>query len=471
MATSYLNRTLGTVSSTTVQTLSVWIKPLENAHHSGNIGVGEGYGALVTGQYDSGSGGAGYWHGGGASTEFSRLSFWSNNGSGNAETEPYVQVEDSSAWTHIVYSVNLGASGNDKLKIYVNGELMTEYVADERSNYTTLSNWWDTGKTIQIGRKFTDADSLYFHGNMAQLHLCDGYNYAASDFGETDSTTGIWKPKINPSVNYGNEGFFLKFSNSSDLGEDFSGNNNDFTNSSVISTVDNPKNNFATLFCDHRMIDTDADSVTDTILVPTLSNAGLSALNPNGSLGSAAVSSYGMNAGKWYMEIKAGANMSNQARYGVSIHERDAHDAFYMSTVTGYWYDADGTLVTGPGNTTASYGNSFTTNDIIQIAYDADNGTLWFGKNGTWQNSATQSEIEAGTTTNAAVSGLSTSDTWHFSFLDLNNGEYHVNFGNGYFGTTAVSSGVTDDSTLGTFEYTPPSGFYSLCSKNINTYG
>jgi hypothetical protein len=51
-------------------------------------------------------------------------------------------------------------------------------------------------------------------------------------------------------------------------------------------------------------------------------------------------------------------------------------------------------------------GDSFTTGDILQIAFDADNGTLWFGKNGTWQNSATQSEIENGTTTNAAASSI-----------------------------------------------------------------
>ena len=45
------------------------------------------------------------------------------------------------------------------------------------------------------------------------------------------------------------------------------------------------------------------------------------------------------------------------------------------------------------------------------------------------------------------------------------------NFGNGYFGTTAVTSGNQDDAGYGTFEYDVPTGYYTLNTKNINTYG
>ena len=38
---------------------------------------------------------------------------------------------------------------------------------------------------------------------------------------------------------------------------------------------------------------------------------------------------------------------------------------------------------------------------------DLENGTLWFSKNGVWTNSATQAEVVAGTTTNAAYSSIS----------------------------------------------------------------
>ena len=44
------------------------------------------------------------------------------------------------------------------------------------------------------------------------------------------------------------------------------------------------------------------------------------------------------------------------------------------------------------------------------------------------------------------------------------------NFGNGFFGTTAITSaGSNGNGSL--FEYDVPSGYYALNTKNINTYG
>ena len=64
---------------------------------------------------------------------------------------------------------------------------------------------------------------------LTHVHFTDGYAYAPTVFGETDSTSGIWKPKTSPTVTYGNNGFFLKFENSGALGTDSSGNSNTFT--------------------------------------------------------------------------------------------------------------------------------------------------------------------------------------------------------------------------------------------------
>ena len=72
--------------------------------------------------------------------------------------------------------------------------------------------------------------------------------YDASTFGETDSTSGIWKPKTAPSVTYGTNGFFLKLENSGAMGTDSSGNSNTFTVSGTLTqNVDTPSNNFATI--------------------------------------------------------------------------------------------------------------------------------------------------------------------------------------------------------------------------------
>ena len=47
----------------------------------------------------------------------------------------------------------------------------------------------------------------------------------------------------------------------------------------------------------------------------------------------------------------------------------------------------------------------------------------------------------------------------------------NANFGNGYFGSTAISSPYADGAGLGKFQYQPPTGYYALCTKNINVYG
>ena len=47
-------------------------------------------------------------------------------------------------------------------------------------------------------------------------------------------------------------------------------------------------------------------------------------------------------------------------------------------------------------------------------------------------------------------------------------GSCNFNFGNGYFGTTAVSSAQNPDDGIGIFEYDVPAGYRALCTKSIN---
>ena len=80
---------------------------------------------------------------------------------------------------------------------------------------------------------------------------------------------------------------------------------------------------------------------------------------------------------------------------------------------------------------------------------------------------ATITEIENGTTTNSAYTGLSTTTDWQPLVTNYQDRYASINFGNGYFGTTAVSSAGTN-AGIGTFEYDVPSGYKALCTKNIN---
>ena len=58
-----------------------------------------------------------------------------------------------------------------------------------------------------------------------------------------------------------------------------------------------------------------------------------------------------------------------------------------------------------------------------------------------------------------------------FAFGGYNGGSWNINYGNGHFAATPVSSGNQDDAGEGDFEYDVPAGYYTLCTKNIKAYG
>jgi hypothetical protein len=100
---------------------------------------------------------------------------------------------------------------------------------------------------------------------------------------------------------------------------------------------------------------------------------------------------------------------------------------------------------------------------------DLDNNKLYFSKNGTWQNSG---DPTSGATGTGAIN-IPTATTGYYHFAmgdqhDAESGTYSINFGNGYFGTTAVSSAGTNASGIGIFEYDVPTGYTALSTKGLN---
>ena len=113
-----------------------------------------------------------------------------------------------------------------------------------------------------------------------------------------------------------------------------------------------------------------------------------------------------------------------------------------------------------------SYGNSYTTNDIVGIAMDLDNHKLYFSKNGTWQNSG---DPTSGATGTGSAFDLASGYTYLPGFSQYyGNEHFSVNFGNGYFETTAVSSAGTNASGIGIFEHDVPTGYTALSTKGLN---
>jgi hypothetical protein len=291
--------------------------------------------------------------------------------------------------------------------------------------------------------------------------MIDGTAYDASAFGETDATTGEWKIKTSPSVTYGNNGFFiLKDTNS---GTDQSGNGNNFTVSgNLTKTEDNPSNVFATW----NPLDGNLGNSTFTY--------GNNKFNSeDGANKCWARSTLGMTSGKYYFEMKVQTPSNNCA---IGISDRGSPN---LTTELGqgaydYSYQSSNGLLFNNSTQSSSYGNSYTTNDIVMCALDLDNNKLYFGKNGTWQNSGDPTSGSTGTGAAYTITAPSSTDGGAYFFCggDLtgtNNVRLLANFGNGIFADNdPVASAGTNASGIGIFEYDVPTGYTALSTKGLN---
>jgi len=343
---------------------------------------------------------------------------------------------DPSAWYHVVAAIDTTqASASNGIKIYINGVLQTSLASTTYAQNATFEIGRD-GSTTSIGRRQRDTDG-YGVGYLSDFHYIDGQQKVATDFGQTDSTTGIWKPKTY-SGTYGNNGFRLEFKNAAALGTDTSGNSETFTVNNADTTnqvVDTPSNVFATF---NPVVERPGDGLA-TFAQGALQASGTSKM---------AFSSIALpSSGKWYAEFKANAGSST-----ASVGLRDVDDYTADGNSNRLYYRNDGQKDTGSG--ASSYGSSWTTGDILSIACNVDSNQVTFYKNGTAQDSGTA------ISQNCANQYLmiATAGGWSFQ----------ANFGNPSF---SISSGNADANGYGNFEYAVPSGYYALCTENLNTYG
>ena len=367
---------------------------------------------------------------------------------------------DTNAYYHFVFVYDSTQStSSDRLKIYVNGVQETSFATASYPSQDYQSNYSQSGYTQFLGQ---DSDgSSDFDGIMAHVHYVDGTALTPTTFGQTDATTGIWKPKTSPSVTYGTNGFFLKFDNSANMGLDSGGSNNLTTSGTIIQTKDTPSNVFATL----------NPLNVPTSNAPTFSIVNTKTITMNSDPGHfGGTTTLGASSGKYYAEFKP-TNSTSGVPYLIGVSSDPAEMARngttggsqYSSTEWAY-YSNNGNLYHDGSN--SSYGNSYTTNDIIGVAIDLDNSKLYFSKNGTFQNSGVPTSGSTGT---GAIS-IDSGETYFFMLTDLGGGvcTYECNFGNGYFGTTAVTSAQNPDDGNGIFEYDVPAGYRALCTKSLN---
>ena len=367
------------------------------------------------------------------------------SGSNAGRLETSQKFRDIGAWYHVVISIDttLGTA-DDRQKMYINGEQITSF--QSRTNYAqdTVLNINKTG-TMEIGAN-NSAD--YFDGLMSYFAFVDGAAYDPSYFGETDSSSGIWKIKTGPSVTYGTNGFFLKMDTSSP-GTDTSGNSNTFTASGTPTlTQDNASNNFAT---NNPLCNVDGRW--------TITNGNNTIQHANGGSWTAMISSIAPSVGKYYMEAKITAGAS-RTMFGVMSADTNIMSyATNLDSICLYYNLSGGEFQQSGGTTSGNNYGTFADNDIAGIALDCTNNKISIYKNGT--------ALVTDHTIPATVDGFI-----GFGFTsDSNSTIYQCNYGNGFFGTTSVASSNADAAGHGLFEYAVPTGYFSLNTKNLNTYG
>ena len=432
MSSTYLSRTPASAVAAERRkfTFSCWYKRCElggeNLLLSGNI-TGSSYTYLRIGTDNT-------------------LRFRLYDGGDQADIQSNKLFRDTAAWYHIVLQFDSTQStSTDRVKIYVNNTQITSLQANTYPSQD-YSSWINHNSEQRINTH--NNVSCYF----AEIHQTGGQIYAPTTFGETDSTTGEWKPKSVSGVSYGTNGFYLKFENAGAMGTDSSGNSNTFTVNNAGTnpqTTDTPSNNFCTL----------SGSDIQSVLL----DKGNLDFDSQGGSDEGVRGTMGVLAGKWYYECKitgsAGLSAGNvgyaQPTFSLKNNPRGGQGMFVNGSSSTNLYNFSSSA------TVLDAGAGFGQNDIMGVALNLTDNQITFYKNGTQVGS-----------TQTIASGLTSSGDFFIPVVTDDGGVNDVvgsfNFGNPTF---TIASGNADANGHGNFEYAVPSGYYALCTKNLNTYG
>ena len=386
-------------------------------------------------------------------------------GYGTTYLETTQVLRDPSAWYNLVLAVDTtSGTANNRCRIYLNGSEITSFgTRNNPSQDADLAYNQNSVDLVLGSNNYGGSKGNYFDGYLAETVWIDGTQYAASDFGEFNSQTGIWVPKVVTGLTFGTNGFYLDFKDSANLGNDANG-GTDLTEANLTSldqTTDTCSTNFATWNPLDQYYFWGAAASTNITDGNTIVQSG------NSQYGYIPTT-IGVNIGKYYWEIKPSARNGGTGDLLVGVTSTQSVSAgqtlgYYPNDVA---YRENGNKKIN--NSDTSYGNSYTLNDIIGVAMDLDNNKLYFSKNGTWQNSG---DPESGATGTGAISLTASASTGlgnYFASVAYVNGSYNAtfqaNFGNPAY---AISSGNTDGNGFGNFEYAVPSGYLSLNTKNL----
>jgi len=404
-----------------------------------------------------------------------KLRVYSNlSGSVQMHIDVDMLFRDVSSFYHLLVAFDsTEASAGDRVKVYVNGSLVT---------YTTttapalnLQGQLNDSERHDVGSFYVNnSPTWHWNGYMAEVYFIDGTALDPTSFGET--INGVWVPK-EYSGSYGTNGFYLSYADSSAIGDDLSGNTNDFTATNLAASdvvPDSPTNNFCTW---NSLQPQGAAQTTNTLSEGNL-KAGNNANAYGQSMGSMSVLS-----GKWYTETYI--NDTGYPSWHIGWTYGSRFEAFTGGTNDDEFFAGFG-YFTGSNVYFSSFGTTYaalqvaysglhtagdapTTGDVIGCAADFDNGKFWWSINGEWVDVGSGAGDPANDSNPAQTYTVATYADYYKSPWVMNyNGSFILNAGqDSTFAGAITAGGNSDENGYGDFKYAPPSGFLALCSANL----
>ena len=378
------------------------------------------------------------------------------------------KFRDVSAWYHIVCAVDTTqATQGNRFKVWVNGTQITSFATSTYPDQNDDIAINVSGEKTRVGAGY-DTANYHFNGYIAEVCSIDGTAYAASDFGEFDEDSPtIWKPIDVSGLTFGNNGFYLDFEDSGDLGDDESGNSLDFAETNLAAAdqaTDTPTNNFCTMNpLDNEYVDATFSEGNNQVVIAS-------------GIKTYATSTMGVSAGKWYWEVELGSSDGNDQGYGIAdrVSTGASVDVYATGYPANYVYETQGRFIESETTNTDDAPDSYTSNDVMSFALDLDNDKIYYAKNGTWQDSGDPTSGATGTGAQS-IKGTADADTSGFYFpicsseTTARGATWQFNFGG--CSAFAVSSANQDGNGYGNFEYSVPSGYLALCTKNLGSDG
>ena len=357
---------------------------------------------------------------------------------------------DPSAWYHIVVAVDSTQSTDtNRVKIYANGVQITSFSAaaylaedaDTSVNHTVKqyvgSSSWSVGS--------------YFNGYMAEFVLLDGTAAAPTSFGEFDEDSNIWKPINVSGLTFGTNGFYLDFEASGNLGNDVNG-GTDLTEVNLAATdqsLDTCSNNFNTYNPTYGM---------QAIRIPIFAEGNLKITGDGDAQHHQVMGTFIVNKGKWYWEAKFTVNADiGKNKVGIMSVDLGTPQTAEIVDQSGscVFVNEDGGDFRRDNATVDQNSGVFTQNQIIGVALNMDDGEISIYRD----NSLIVDALDIGNADGTYVTPASV----HYRDAGM-----EFNFGSPPY---ALTSAAADGDGFGSFEFAPPSGYFSLCSKNLAEYG